>query len=334
MSFNFDALARTEAAWAAAQEAKTLAALMPVYERALESIYAKVATLPPGYKLTRLQTIQQQLEEIANQFQAGAESAAEKAVAPIMREAAGRAIQTRNAIIESMGDLKPLHAKTIADLPSVIPHAAVKHLATLTGMDAGVLGQELRRAAYGELSQSILLGESTAKQVARLKAVIPIEETGLGTKKAYRSRLETISRTTTAGARSAGTQEAHAALNKRDPGSVKFEMIVESIRKTPDTNNHYFSFAAHGVVRRLSEPFRVSVGDVEAAKDELRTLKSWKTLKGGGIFWAILNGFYQGASLPAHYNDRGTIIAWAPDWHLPGISPKHPELSALLGAVA
>lgn len=327
---NFDALSRSETAWLLSQEAKTVQALLPVYERALDSIYARLVAEPNVYKAARLKTIQAQLEDILDRFEKQAVSATQAALQPIATAAGDRAIRTRNDLLASMPNMKGVHAETLTDLPAVIPQAAVRHLATLTGLDLGVLKTDIKRSVYAELSQSVLLGESTAKQIARLKTVVPIEETGLSTRKGYRARLETIARTNTAAARSAGTQEAHEALNKRLPGSVGYQMIIEAVRKTPDTTNHYFSFAANGVVRRFGDPFKVSVADVEAARFELQTLKGWKKLKGGGIFWPVLDGYYQGASLPAHYNDRGTMIPWAPDYELPGVVPKHPKISEIL----
>lgn len=334
LSFNFEALSRSETAWLLNQEAKAIQALLPVYERALDGIYARLVAEPNPYKAARLQAIQAQLEDILDRFEKQAVSAAESVFKPIAQGAASRAVKTRNELLASLPNLKPSHAQGITELPAIIPQAAVRHLATMTGLDFGVLKVEIKRSVYAELSQSVLLGESTAKQVARLKTVVPMSETGQTTRKGYRARLETIARTNTAAARSAGTQEAHEALNKKQPGSVRYQMIIESIRKTPDTTNHYFSFAVHGVVRRFGEPFKVSAAEVEAARFELQTLKGWKKMAGGGIFWPVLDGYYQGASLPAHYNDRGTMIPWAPDYQLPGITPKHPQIIAIMGKTA
>lgn len=80
-------------------------------------------------------------------------------------------------------------------------------------------------------------------------------------------------------------------------GSWKL-VIVEVI----DARNHPFSRAAHMVKATPKGLFKVPVGDVRKAAAGMG-------LKATGILWPVKDGHYVGRSLPAHYNDRGIIVA-------------------------
>lgn len=85
-------------------------------------------------------------------------------------------------------------------------------------------------------------------------------------------------------------------------GKVTYKRIVEVI----DSRNHPFSLAANGMRVKLKESFRVPASEVDRWAQVLR-----KSV--GGIFWPLNGGFYTGAVLPAHYNDRGYIIVEVQD---------------------
>lgn len=68
-----------------------------------------------------------------------------------------------------------------------------------------------------------------------------------------------------------------------------------------DDRNHPFSRAANGTRAPLDQNFHVPVAAVAAWAATLKR-------SSGGIFWPIVGGDYVGASLPAHFNDRGRVI--------------------------
>lgn len=73
------------------------------------------------------------------------------------------------------------------------------------------------------------------------------------------------------------------------------------IEEVTDGKNHPFSRAASGTRADLDAPFRVKASEVER----------WAVALGRsalGVFWAQRGEYYEGPSLPAHFNDRGRVI--------------------------
>ncbi len=82
--------------------------------------------------------------------------------------------------------------------------------------------------------------------------------------------------------------------------------VLKKIDEYFDARNHPFSRAAHGTTALPGEPFRVSVARVaEAAKALGKSSK--------GVLWNQEGGSYVG-ELPAHFGERGRVIAWRASW--------------------
>jgi hypothetical protein len=98
--------------------------------------------------------------------------------------------------------------------------------------------------------------------------------------------------------------------------------VLKKIDEYFDSRNHPFSRAAHGTTALPGEPFRVPVAAVASAAQSIG--KSSK-----GVLWSQEGGSYVGDNLPAHFHERGRIIAWRASWDegakKPAPSPKAPD---------
>lgn len=100
--------------------------------------------------------------------------------------------------------------------------------------------------------------------------------------------------------------EAIQLWAEEDP-THREDPILKRIEEYLDARNHPFSRVSDGLTADPNANFRVPVSAVEA---EARKLKK----SGKGVLWPVVAGAYVGASLPAHYNDRGRIVAWRASW--------------------
>lgn len=86
--------------------------------------------------------------------------------------------------------------------------------------------------------------------------------------------------------------------------------VLKRIEEYFDHRNHPFSRVADGQAVPLEEPFRVSVAAVAAAASALGKRSS-------GVLWPVEGSNYVGMNLPAHFNERGRIVAWRASWGTP-----------------
>jgi hypothetical protein len=117
-------------------------------------------------------------------------------------------------------------------------------------------------------------------------------------------RLENVFRTETSTVYNTQKVEAITESNKLDGISFR-KRIVEHMDYS---RNHPISLVLNNLVQENGKPFRAAVGEVEAAASKLGRGRK----KGGGvagIFWTQQNGYYMGDRLPAHYMERGTMVA-------------------------
>ena len=77
--------------------------------------------------------------------------------------------------------------------------------------------------------------------------------------------------------------------------------IVETI---DNKRNHPISQVLNGQVQYADQVFKASVSKVEAVASKLG-----RGRKGAGIFWSKVGEFYVGDRPPAHYRERGTVVA-------------------------
>jgi hypothetical protein len=112
------------------------------------------------------------------------------------------------------------------------------------------------------------------------------------------AHIENILRTETSTVYNEQATEAIKVVNK-EHGLALNVRIVETI---DHKRNHPISQVLNGMVQRPGEPFRVPVAKVRAVAAKLG-----KQL--GGVLWRVENGHYIGERLPAHYRERGVMVA-------------------------
>lgn len=74
-----------------------------------------------------------------------------------------------------------------------------------------------------------------------------------------------------------------------------------------DNRNNPISRVLHGMTAKLDEPFEVPRSKVLAMAAALKKPAS-------GIVWPLIGSKYVGANYPAHFNDRGRIVAHRKSW--------------------
>lgn len=89
-----------------------------------------------------------------------------------------------------------------------------------------------------------------------------------------------------------------SAVAVKSAGGPRIRKRISEIR---DRNNHPFSRAADGATAPVDRPFRVSAADVAQAASAMGR-------SANGVFWVLNKGYYEGHTLPAHFNDRGRVI--------------------------
>lgn len=77
---------------------------------------------------------------------------------------------------------------------------------------------------------------------------------------------------------------------------------TREIVEVNDSKNHPFSRAAHGQRAKPGRMFKVPVAEVEAAAAAMGRPV-------GAVLWRRSGAHYVGDNLPAHYNERGRIVA-------------------------
>lgn len=113
------------------------------------------------------------------------------------------------------------------------------------------------------------------------------------------NHVENIIRTETNSVYNAQSLEGIKSLNEaHDLGLAK--RIVETI---DPKRNHPISVVLNGQVRKPGDKFKASVSAVQSAGARMG-----KKGRVNGVLWPIVNGYYVGDRLPAHYFERGIVV--------------------------
>lgn len=130
-----------------------------------------------------------------------------------------------------------------------------------------------------------------------------------------KSRAELIVRTEMSSAynamHQAGLEEWAADDDNEDDPPMKKAI------ETRDLRNHAISRVLDGQIVPVKKPFRALVADVQREHAVLQAARAGKGLKArklNGILWPLLNGAYTGQHQPAHFWDRGRVVAWRRSW--------------------
>lgn len=121
----------------------------------------------------------------------------------------------------------------------------------------------------------------------------------------HRGRAELIVRMELGRAYNDSYLESLRELEALDPNPD--DPLLKRIDEYIDARNHPFSRVANQMSVPLDAPFRVPVSRVQDAASQMRR-------SAGGVLWPVVGNAYEGHNLPAHYNDRGRIVAWRKSW--------------------
>lgn len=111
--------------------------------------------------------------------------------------------------------------------------------------------------------------------------------------------IETILRTETSTIYNAQSVQGIQHANEEYSLDLK-KRIVETLDAK---RNHPISVVLNNQVQDVGKKFRVKVSDVKAAAARMKKGKGM-----GGIFWPIVDGYFEGERLPAHYRERGIMV--------------------------
>ena len=227
-----------------------------------------------------------------------------------------------DAIHQSLArELQQEHA-AIGELDNlIVSHARAEYLAlepATIGLEMGVVKSDILRG-YSESVSRQLVGMSQT-QIDTLRSVLFSKVGVMGKNPAavarqlagkgglfdgMRPRVETILRTETSIVYNQSKLDTitEAAQNR---GVVFNKRIVETV---DPVRNHPISPVIRDMVQLHNQPFRVPVSQVVASANRLgRATKSLDR----SIFWIrkTVEGVevYEGNNLPAHFNERGTVV--------------------------
>ncbi|MEQ1494481.1 MAG: hypothetical protein ABL912_01800 [Novosphingobium sp.] len=121
----------------------------------------------------------------------------------------------------------------------------------------------------------------------------------------HRGRAELIARMELSRAYNDAYLDSLYELDAEDPQPEN--PLHKRIEEYIDARNHPFSRVADQQTVPIGDLFAVSVADVESMARSMG-------VPSRGVLWERAGGEYFGSNLPAHYNDRGRIVAWRPSW--------------------
>lgn len=111
------------------------------------------------------------------------------------------------------------------------------------------------------------------------------------------NHVETITRTETSTVYNAQSLDGLQGANQKYGLKLK-KKIVETI---DNKRNHPISQLLNGMVQTADKNFKVKVSEVNARASSLGK-------SGTGVFWPVVDGYYVGQRLPAHYRERGITV--------------------------
>lgn len=120
-------------------------------------------------------------------------------------------------------------------------------------------------------------------------------------------RLQTIIRTESATVYNAQTMEGlHYAVKERN-----IPLRVKISEHKDDKRNHPISQVIDRQVREVGESFQAKIADVQRVANSLAAAQGGRKRSKNvtGVFWPKVGEYYVGGNLPAHYNERGRIVA-------------------------
>lgn len=260
---------------------KRTADFLKLLERARKDLYEAIGG-PDSYTSQRLLKIIAQVDEIGLQLQAD--------------------------LLKQDNTAEPLAKMVQSHLQASIP--AVSGVEVSIGFD--ILNTEvLRKFSENEL---VHIADIFSSQKQQIKSIL-FSQVGVrgrnpqqvarelaGKEGAFAGKyghIETILRTETSTVYNAQSVQGIQYANEEYKLDLK-KRVVETLDAK---RNHPISVVLNNQVQEVGKKFRVKVSDVQAAAARMKKGKGTS-----GIFWPIVDGYFEGERLPAHYRERGIMV--------------------------
>lgn len=301
-----DHLLEQQADELAALEQSHVAAVLAAYEDARRALHERLRVLTPG----ATPETEHRLRVMLAQAEHGVVELKQRLGVVL----AGAEATSHRKAMRHLLKLVKTAEPTFTDSGGLVELAIVKRLAERQGLalhsfSVDRYGAQVVDAIQRELVSGVVQGMTTAELADRVAAAGGSVLSGL------RGRAELIARMETSRAYNDAHLESIRELDTQDPRPD--DPLLKKLDEFIDHRNHPFSRAAHERTARPLDPFVVPVAEVQAEAKAMRRPP-------GGILWQRVGGDYVGQNLPAHFNERGRIIAWRESWGPSRPSPPPP----------
>jgi hypothetical protein len=272
--------ARQEAELQALANAR-VAEIMRLIEFARRDIHGRIVVSELEYK--RLLALNAQLDEISRQLQRDLSQ-----VAPVSGKLAEMVARHQTASISAITGRESITIAYDTLNTSVVKAFAANEMAKVTSITAVEEIRTIKAVLFSRVGVQGLNPTQVARELAGPNGIFT-RRYGL-VENILRTEASTIYNEQSLNAIQQANDTYDAGLNKK---------ILETI---DDKRNHPISQVLNGQVQPVDRPFKAAVADVESVAARLKR-------SGKGVFWPVIKGYYTGQRLPAHYRERGVVIA-------------------------
>lgn len=232
----------------------------------------------------RYRRLASQLDEIAKSLRADL-----KAVGPSAEPLAKIVARHQTDAISRLINMPGLSIEFDRINPDTLAQFSLNELEKVTSLKSVQDIQTVRAALFEKMGVQGLNPRTVARELVGPSGGLYRRNYGL---------IETIVRTEASTVYNEQSINAVKAVNE-DTGAELKKQIIETVDRE---RNHPISQVLNGQIREVNEPFTAPVAEVQRVASRLK--------KGtGGIFWSVKDGNYTGMRLPAHYRERGIVVA-------------------------
>lgn len=312
---HFLRLVEKEQAWLAHQEKAVQAQLLQVYRDTFETIQGQLEAIPEdSYTRRHLQVIEAQLRVLLRE--------SSRQQSRILGAGLQRIYEARlpaeQRVWTHLEDLfgNPAIAEQFRNIKPLINQRSVKALLMTQDTVIKNFNGDLTKKVKGAIASSMIQGHGIAKTVARLKEVEELQ--------GHAPRLKLIARMETARANNQAKSDFIHQVNKAHPELDLWQIARDRVDKSKKTRNHWFSWALDRTVRNVSldDYFEVHNLELGLARQNYSQITGRKA-SDSSVFFESFDLGRRGKTLPAHFGDRGVVLAWRPSWGL--VDVKYPQ---------
>lgn len=316
---HFLQLVEREQSWLAKQEKGVQKQLLNVYKETFANIRQELAKLPEAESYTRrhARAVEAQLAVLIQEAQ-GKQS---RILGSGMQRIYEQRLPAEQRVWTHLEDLfgSQATADQFRAIKPLINQRSVKALLTTQNVSIKNFNDDLTKKVRGTVASSMIQGHGIKKTVQRLKEVESLQ--------GHESRLKLIARMETARANNQAKQDFIKQVNDEHPELDLWQIARDRVDKSKKTRNHWFSWALDRTVRNvtLDDFFEVHTPELTATMQSFGAITGRKASYNGLLFASFDQG-RRGKSLPAHFGDRGVVLAWRPNWGLKGLADvKYPQ---------